>query len=227
MNPFIPIVLAICISLQGSDSAGLNGTSLIFPTKTANSYVKLNVAQFSTLTAFTVCFRAASEESSRDYSLFSYATAANHNELLIWQKRNTQLTLYLKSVVANIALPKMDGLLRHICVTWESQGGVITAWVNGRRSLQKVGGKGATVQGSGVFILGQEQDKPGGAFEIEQSFVGEITDVNMWDHVLRPNDIQLLSQGCFITGGNIINWNTIDYTSAGSVTIKDNNDCKF
>ncbi|XP_069752036.1 tRNA dimethylallyltransferase isoform X2 [Narcine bancroftii] len=227
MNPFIPIVLVISFSLSGSDSAGLKGKSLIFLTKTDKDYVKLNAADFSSLTAFTVCFRAASEESSRDYSLLSYATGANNNDLLIWQKKTGQLTLYLKSPVVDISLPKIDGLLRHVCVTWESQTGVVTAWVNGRRSLQKVGGKGLTVKGSGVFILGQEQDKPGGCFDINQSFVGEITDVNMWDHVLKSTDIELLSQGCFSTGGNIIDWSTIGFTSGGNVKIEDNNDCKF
>ncbi|XP_032901409.1 C-reactive protein-like isoform X2 [Amblyraja radiata] len=186
MKPFVTIVLVLCIYLSGSDSAGLMQKSVIFPTKTATSFVKLNAADFSDLTAFTVCLRAASEE-NHDYTLFSYATKKSHNELLIWQKSNAQLDLYLGSVITGFSLPKMDAWLRHICVSWESQNGEITIWVNGRRSLRKIGGLGGVVKNSGQFFHGQEQDSVGGVFDIKQSFAGEITDVNMWDRVLKPN----------------------------------------
>nr|BAG12195.1 pentraxin [Okamejei kenojei] len=226
MKPFVTLVLVLCIYLSGSDSAGLMQKSVIFPTKTANSFVRLNAADFSDLTAFTVCLRAASEE-NRNYTLFSYATTRSNNELLIWQKTNAQLDLYLGPVVGGFLLPKMDAWLRHICVSWESQKGEITVWVNGRRSLRKVGGLGGVVRNGGQFFLGQEQDSVGGNFDSKQSFVGEITDVNMWDRVLKPNEIELISQGCYSDGGNIIDWGSTTFTTGGNVIIKDNDDCTF
>ncbi|XP_072890515.1 mucosal pentraxin-like [Hemitrygon akajei] len=226
MNYFIPIVFMVCIYLPGSDSAGLGGKSLIFEKETSNSYVRVFPSSFTDLTAFTVCLRAASEL-TRSYSLFSYATSGHDNELLIWYTANGHITLYIYNEIAVFSLPKMDALLRHICVTWESREGLVTIWVNGKRSLQKIGGKGRVVKGSGQFILGQEQDRPGGGFDIQQSFVGEITDVNMWNCVLEPSKIETANEGCFFTGGNIINWGTTSYVSRGTVTIKDNNDCIF
>ncbi|XP_078279239.1 C-reactive protein-like [Rhinoraja longicauda] len=226
MKPFVTIVLVIGIYLSGTDSAELDGKSAIFPTETATSFVRLNAADFSNLTAFTVCLRAASEE-TRGYSLFSYAVNSSNNELLIWQKSNEKLVLYLGNVVASFSLTKMDASLRHICVSWVSQTGDIIVWVNGRRSLWKVGGMGRIVEGNGQFIIGQEQDSVGGGFDIKQSFVGEMTDVNMWDFVLKSNEIELISQGCYSAGGNIINWGSTSFTSGGSVQIKDNNDCTF
>ncbi|XP_069752045.1 C-reactive protein-like isoform X2 [Narcine bancroftii] len=226
MNPFIPIVLVICISLSGSESAGLAGKSLIFPTKTNTSFVKLKTPTFSKLSAFTVCFWAASEV-VRPYALFSYSTSRSQFELLIWQDINGMFYLYLGDYGAKFSLPKANGLLRHICVTWESQGGVGAAWINGRRSLQKVGGKGQTVKGSGEIILGQTKDRRHGTYDINGCFVGEISDVNMWDHVLNSNQIKMLSQNCLCTGGNIIDWNTIGYTAAGNVKIQDSKRCQF
>ncbi|XP_051892478.1 serum amyloid P-component-like [Pristis pectinata] len=226
MNPLIPIVLVICIYLPGSDSAGLEGKSLIFPVQTSNSYVRVFPSSFSSLTAFTVCLRAASE-ASRSYGLFSYATSRHDNELLIWHKPDGVISLYLRGVITDFSLPKMDALLRHICITWESKDGSVTVWVNGQRSLQKVAGKGQFVASSGQFILGQEQDSVGGGFNKDQSFVGEITDVHMWDRVLATSEIELISEGCFDTGGNIINWGTTDYRSVGNVRIEDNNDCEI
>ncbi|XP_078279138.1 LOW QUALITY PROTEIN: serum amyloid P-component-like [Rhinoraja longicauda] len=187
MKPFVTIVLVIGIYLPGSHSAGLDAKSVIFSSKTSHSFVRLHAAHFASLTAFTVCFRAASE-ATHSYSLLSYATNSSDNELLIWEESKTQLWVYLGNVVTEIYIPEMNALLRHICVTWESQRGEITVWVNGRRSLRKVGGKGQVVKGSGQFILGQEQDSVGGRFDASQSFVGEITDVHLWDHILQPND---------------------------------------
>ncbi|XP_062889705.1 mucosal pentraxin-like [Mobula hypostoma] len=226
MNYFISIVFMVCIYLPGSDSAGLEGKSVIFGKETSNSYVRLFPSPFTELTAFTVCLRAASEL-SRDYSLFSYATSRHDNELLIWYSANGHIALYLYSNIAEFSLPKMDALLRHICVTWESKEGLVTIWVNGKRSLQKIGRKGWVVKGSGQFILGQEQDSVGGGFDKRQSFVGEITDVHVWDCVLEARQIETANEGCFSTGGNIINWGTTFYKSGGIVTIKDNNDCIF
>ncbi|XP_032901402.1 C-reactive protein-like isoform X3 [Amblyraja radiata] len=224
MKPFVTIVLVICIYLPGSDSIGMYGKSVRFPAKTANSFVRLHAADFSSLTAFTVCLRAASEE-TRSYSLFSYATDFHANELLLWQESKTQFQLELGTLQIAFNLPEMNGLLRHICVTWESQEGEITVWVNGRRSVRKVDGKGQVVKGLGQFILGQEQDSVGGGFDINQSFVGEITDVHMWDHVLQSNDIKTVSQGCLRYGGNIIDWGSTPYTFEGIVAIEDNKDC--
>nr|BAG48545.1 pentraxin [Okamejei kenojei] len=223
MKPFVTIVLVMCIYLSGSDSVGLYGKSVIFPAKTANSFVRLHASDFSRLTAFTVCLRAASEE-TYPYSLFSYATSTFPNELLIWQESKTQLWLEFDDQDTKFEIPEMNTLLRHICVTWESQGGEITVWVNGRRSIRKVGGTGRVVRGSGQFILGQEQDSVGGDFDINQSFVGEITDVHMWDHVLQANDIKKVSQGCLRHGGNIIDWGVTRYTFDGIVGIEGNKD---
>ncbi|XP_072103331.1 C-reactive protein-like [Mobula birostris] len=226
MNYFIPIVFVVCIYLPGSDSAGLEGKSVIFTKPTSTSYVRVLPSPFTKLTAFTVCLRAASEL-TRGYSLFSYATSRHYNELLIWYYASGHISLYLSSYIVQFSLPKMDALLRHICVTWESKEGLVTIWVNGKRSLQKIGGKGLFVKGSGQFILGQEQDSVGGGFETSQSFVGEITDVHMWDFVLNTREIAIAYKGCFCTGGNIINWGRTSYQSGGMVTIKDNNDCIF
>ncbi|XP_055512110.1 C-reactive protein-like isoform X2 [Leucoraja erinacea] len=223
MKPFATIVFVMCIYLSGSDSAGLYGKSVKFPTETDNSFVRLNARDFTRLTAFTVCFRAATENTYQ--SLFSYATSSSANELLIWLEKKTQLWLYLGSYEYKFNIPEMNSSPRHICVTWESKEGEIIIWVNGRCHVREVHVKGQDVTGSGEFILGQDQDSVGGGFDASQSYVGEITDVNMWDRVLKPNEITLISQICFNAGGNIIDWGSTTFTTGGNVIIEDNNDC--
>ncbi|XP_078422478.1 serum amyloid P-component-like [Cetorhinus maximus] len=223
MKTFILFVLVACGYQQVS--AGFTGKSLRFQTKTATSYVRLYPTNCPNLSAFTLCFRAASE-ASHGYGLFSYATSNHNNELLIWKGNKGRLCLYLGNVIVEFSLPEMNAQLRHICVTWESAGGLATFWVDGERSIRKVGKRGGIVHGGGAIILGQEQDRVGGGFDVRQSFVGEITDVNMWDHVLTANEIKVVSQGCHCPGGNIIDWATVRFTASGNVNIQDNNDCK-
>ncbi|XP_048450612.1 mucosal pentraxin-like [Rhincodon typus] len=204
---------------------GLARKSLTFPVQTSNSYVQLKPRRCPNLFAFTLCLRAASEE-SRSYGLFSYASSESGNELLLWKWSDTRLDLYLQNTVIPFSLPAMNALMRHICVSWESKQGEVTFWVNGQRSVRKVGRKRKMVRGGGSFILGQEQDKVGGGFDIKQSFVGEITDVNLWDHVLTATEIKAVSECCNSLGGNIIDWSTIWYSARGKVNIQDNKDCK-
>ncbi|XP_067905949.1 C-reactive protein-like [Heterodontus francisci] len=224
MKDLIPFVLVACIYLPVSASEGLSGNSLIFPIQTNNSSVKLLPTEVPDLRAFTLCLRVASEE-WRSYSLFSYATSDHHNELLLWYNPLGTFSLLLRQFIISFTLPEMNALLRHTCVTWESRTGITTFWVNGQRSIQKVVNQGGIVRGGGTYILGQEQDSVGGGFDIKQCFVGEVTGVDLWDHVLSSNDIKAISQGCHCPGGNIIDWSTLKYVSAGIVTIKDHGDC--
>ncbi|XP_067863073.1 C-reactive protein-like isoform X1 [Heptranchias perlo] len=224
MKTFIAVVLWACIYLPLSASQGLEKKSLIFPTKTSTSYVVLEPKEMPSLPAFTLCMKVASE-STFGYSLFSYATTHHDNELLVWYERNGDFSLYLSSTEINFILSEMDAQLRHMCVTWESEEGLTTFWVNGQRSIEKVVNRKGNVRGGGTIILGQEQDSVGGRFDANQCFVGEMADVNLWDHVLTANEINVVSQGCGCLGGNIIDWATIRYKSVGNVKIKDNKDC--
>ncbi|XP_078094562.1 C-reactive protein-like [Mustelus asterias] len=224
MKTFILFALVMCVYQPVSAGYGFAGKSLIFSTKTGNSYVRLYPSRWPPLSAFTLCLKAASE-ASHSYSLFSYATSNHHNELLIWSRNEEELSLHLGGAVVRFSLPKMNALLRHICVTWESEKGLITFWVNGERTVQKAGKKGGIVLGGGAIILGQEQDSVGGGFDHRQSFVGEITDVNMWDHVLPACKIKAASQGYYSAEGNIIDWAKIQFTMKGRVNIENNNDC--
>ncbi|XP_038646160.1 C-reactive protein-like [Scyliorhinus canicula] len=192
--------------------------------ETSDSYVELKPAKCPDLSAFTVCLRAASEL-DREYVLFSYATSYHNNELLIWQGKNGILVLYLGQNTVGFSLPIMNALLRHICVTWEARSSLVTVWVNGERTLQRQIKSTTVVHGGGAIILGQEQDTVRGRFDLDQSFVGEITDVNMWSYALKACAVKAVSQGVHSAGGNIISWASVRYIANGSVNIKNNNDC--
>ncbi|XP_072259064.1 C-reactive protein-like [Pyxicephalus adspersus] len=80
-------------------------------------------------------------------------------------------------------------------------------------------GEGSSIAAETSIILGQDQDTFGGGFDASQSFVGEISDVNMWDYVLTPEHIQKVGSGDL--HGNLINWNSIVYEIKEDVLVQE------
>lgn len=56
------------------------------------------------------------------------------------------------------------------------------------------------------FLYITPQDTLGGHFDATQAFVGEISQFNMWDHVLTPAEILGLANCTSHLKGNIIQW---------------------
>nr|DBA18413.1 TPA: hypothetical protein GDO54_016657 [Pyxicephalus adspersus] len=118
---------------------------------------------------------------------------------------------------AKFSLPNLSTFGNHIYVTWDSSSGLTAFWFNGKCTENKIYQKGHHVLPSGRVILGQDQDKFGSSFDSKQSFVGEISDVQLWNFVLPSNAIKEVHKGKSKTLGNIINWKSIRYALYGKV----------
>ena len=73
------------------------------------------------------------------------------------------------------------------------------------------------IRGGGVLILGQEQDSLGGTFQAHQSFIGELTGVNVWNHVINEQQINPMSKSCLREVGNVFQWSDFKSHVKGSV----------
>ena len=78
---------------------------------------------------------------------------------------------------------------------------------------------GHVIRGGGALVLGQEQDNVGGSFQDHQSFVGEMTGVNIWDHVIDDEEIKRMSKSCLAGAGNVFQWSDFKPHLKGSVEI--------
>ena len=78
---------------------------------------------------------------------------------------------------------------------------------------------GRLIRGGGHLVLGQDQDKLGGGFEEYQSFIGEMADVNIWNHVISDQEIRRMSKLCLTGTGNLFQWSDFKYHRMGSVQI--------
>ncbi|XP_075039889.1 C-reactive protein-like [Mixophyes fleayi] len=204
-----------------SDAESLRGKVLVFPSQGIQDYAVLHPREPIDLSEFTLCLRVATELSGqREVILFSYFNNQGDG-LNVWRELNGQLSLYLHSSehAAIFSLPGLSALETHICVTWESSSGLTAFWVDGKQSLRKIYQKGLQILPGGMVILGQDQDELGGKFDEKQSFVGEISDVHLWNYVLPSCAIRDVYERKSTIWGNIINWESIKYTLFGDVKV--------
>ncbi|RXN37655.1 pentraxin fusion -like protein [Labeo rohita] len=213
----VRVVLFFCLlSLKpAATEEGLGGKMLVFPTKTATSFVKITPKKPLKLSAFTLCMRVATElQDKKSIILFTYRTP-EVDEINVWKLTDGRLTLHIQSSSdgAVFRLPPLSTFQTHLCITWDAATGLTAFWVDGRRSLYQLYRTGYSIRPGGTVLLGQDCDKYLGGFDAEQSFVGEITDVQMWDHVLSGSEIRAVysNQEPHVPKGNVFDWNTIKY----------------
>ncbi|XP_043943803.1 mucosal pentraxin-like [Protopterus annectens] len=221
MRKRILCCLTIVMLLAFAPVFGVDGSAenLIFPEQSATSYVKLIPIKGMNLNAFTLCVRAFTDL-NRAYSLFSYAAANSNNELLLYAISRFSYDVNIGSKAIRFQISSAKDGWNHICVTWESKTGLVGLWVNGIPSVRKGLLKSYTIKADGVVVLGQEQDSVEGSFNVAESFVGEINDVNLWDHILSSKEIRAIYNQVEVAHGNVIDWHTVKYTLAGYVVVE-------
>ncbi|XP_070546060.1 neuronal pentraxin-2-like [Ptychodera flava] len=66
----------------------------------------------------------------------------------------------------------------------------------------------SNIEGGGLLILGQDQDKVGGKFDLPQAFQGDMTEFNLWDRFISQQEIQLLMMSTCGIGDRdvIVSW---------------------
>lgn len=191
----------------------------LFPGESDSAFVRLTPKRPLNLQAFTLCMRVATElTGEREIILFAYRTQ-NYDELNVWREASGRLSLYLgSSDGALFTLPPLSVLPTHLCVTWDLSTGATAFWVNGRRSMLKIYRRGHHVRPDGAVLIGQDPDTYLGSFDINQSFVGEMTDIHMWNNVLSAGQIkQLYENDHLAPQGNVLDWNDLDYKISGNV----------
>nr|XP_004556452.2 pentraxin fusion protein-like [Maylandia zebra] len=216
MRPLIGLFLiAVSMALAGSVPI----KTLVFSTATSTNYVEMIPQMPMNLTAFTLCMRVAIELSGRrEVILFAYRTR-NYDELHVWRELDGRLSFYMAGGGVLFKVPELGALQTHLCITWDSASGLAALFLDGKRSLSKIYRKGHTVRAGGRVILGQDPDSFLGDFENNQSFVGEIFDVNMWDTVLADSMIQGIFAGKRVARGNVLDWEKTELIINGDIKV--------
>jgi hypothetical protein len=100
-----------------------------------------------------------------------------------------------------------DGSWTFLCGTWGSIDGSWSISVNGQEMDHgNQLSQGATIDGGGVLVIGQEQDEPGGLFSAAESFRGQLTRLNFWPRILSSTEILRVMNSCTESAGELISW---------------------
>ncbi|KAM8870624.1 neuronal pentraxin-2 isoform 1-T4 [Spinachia spinachia] len=149
---------------------------------------------------------------------FSYSAPGQANELVLIEWGTNPMELLIDDKAVTLPLSLEGGEWHHVCVTWSTRDGQWEAYQDG---VQKGSGVDLSpwhpIKPGGVFILGQEQDTLGGRFDATQSFVGEMSDVHMWSHVLTASDIYSLASCGSHLRGDVIAWSEAEVELFGGV----------
>ncbi|OCT66438.1 hypothetical protein XELAEV_18042688mg [Xenopus laevis] len=194
----------------------MSGKVFFIPKESSSSYVVLYPMKNGPFESITVCLKSHSAL-TRDYTLFSLATANKDNDFLLYQEKQNTFSVSIGNQDLFFSIPR-TAEVRSICVSWDSLTGDVVVWVDGNPDPRKIFMKGYRVGARPIIIIGQEQDNYGGGLNVSQSFVGEISDIHMWDRVLTSQELMdvLYNRGMV---GNVINWYNLYYETKGEVII--------
>jgi len=143
-------------------------------------------------------------------TVISYATQEVNKvqDNAVTLQDSAAFNLFVNNITVYTGLNVNDGQWHHVAVTWESAGGTWHSYKDGVkiRSSAEPFQQGEVISGGGVLILGEEQDEIGGGFNTEESFIGDVSQMNIFDYTLSENDIYNLAYSCDHVKGNVAAW---------------------
>lgn len=161
--------------------------------------VRQPVATWPTTNLTIECWGRLDTGVGNDKSMLTYNVAGNDNQI-IWAKGGAgQLTLFIKNVSLSDADPfPSDAKYHHYAATWRSSDGATVFYIDGVVAHSGTLSTGASIDGAGAFVVGQEQDSPGGTFDAAQAWVGELDEARIYNRVLSAAEIKQHAGGIYI-----------------------------
>ncbi|XP_047453729.1 neuronal pentraxin-1 isoform X2 [Mugil cephalus] len=190
-----------------------------FPMRTNYMYGRVKRTLLQEIFALTLCLWIKAGAGSGLGTPFSYSAPGQANELVLIEWGNNPIELLIDDKAVSLPLSLSDGKWHHVCVTWTTREGQWEVYQDG---VQRGSGANLSpwhpIKPGGVFILGQEQDTLGGRFDATQSFVGEMSDLHLWSHVLSSSDIYSLASCGSHLRGDVIAWSDTEVELHGGVS---------
>lgn len=204
-------------------STDVSLTALTFPLESQEGFARLNL-QFPPLSAVSVCARVQWDPRHDQVStVFSYAAPVFTNEFQLRGRVDGAGRILLALIVHGQHRPYKasfpnDGSWHQLCVTWRKRDGYWAIYVDGER---RDAGSGEDtprdVHGDGIFIIGQDQDSFGGDFT--EPFLGNVTDLRIWDTVLGERQVLELNTCSQLTPDPLFAWSTSNMTHHPNVRL--------
>ncbi|KAK7124487.1 hypothetical protein R3I94_018754 [Phoxinus phoxinus] len=190
-----------------------------FPMRTNYMYGRIKRTLLSEIFALTVCLWLKGGSGPGIGTPFSYSVPGQANELVLIEWGNNPMELLVNDKAVTLPISLTDSKWHHLCVTWSTRDGMWEAYQDG---VKRGSGENLSpwhpIKPGGVFILGQEQDTLGGRFDATQSFVGEMSDLQLWSRMLTSTEIYDQASCSSHLTGDVITWNESMVELHGGVT---------
>ncbi|KAJ6669489.1 hypothetical protein lerEdw1_000037 [Lerista edwardsae] len=174
-----------------------SGFNLDFDVSGIYGYVLLD-GVLPSLNEITCAFWMKSTDTTNYGTPISYAVENGSDNAFLLTDYNGWV-LYVNGKESITDCPSVnDGNWHHIAVTWTAANGAWRVYIDGKLSDG----------GGGALVLGQEQDQKGEGFNPAESFVGSISQLNIWDYILSPEQVKSLAISCpeELQKGNVLAW---------------------
>uniref|UniRef100_A0A8K9XBA6 Carbonic anhydrase 6 n=2 Tax=Oncorhynchus mykiss TaxID=8022 RepID=A0A8K9XBA6_ONCMY len=196
---------------------------LHFPERNTESYARAHLAHSMDLHSFTACMHLKTRP-GEIHTVLSYSSQGNDNELMITM--GYEVGLWIGNEFVNLPHNFHSRDWVNYCVTWSSHSGGAELWINGLVGEEQYLRRRYTVSPAGVFILGKDQDGFLGISDTD-AFVGQMTDVNVWDYVLNSAEIreQMSCENTTSPRGNVLSWGVTPMSLYGGVQLETDYRC--
>ncbi|XP_048084299.1 mucosal pentraxin-like [Alosa alosa] len=201
----------LTVTLCSVATTDLSGKVFSFPQQGSTAHVRLAPLVSKILFSTTVCLRFRTDIDN--FVLFSMDTPAQTNSYAFFRIEGQVYHFWASGSMDDFyGLPNNLNKWNSICATWDAGTGMAQLIINEIHSLKKTISAGGSISGPPIIILGQDQDSYGGGFDASQSFIEQIRDVHMWDHVISTCEIKSYMQGFVHRPGNYLNWARMDFS---------------
>lgn len=178
-----------------------------FTNKSSGDYASVNVKGNTNITALSVCLRFKSSEPNHGTSTpISYATNDTAVAVQLNSKGSVRIAVKDQSRSFDY-VSLMDDKWHHLCFSWEHNDGNLTLYVDGLLIEQQQGFQaGLSFHSTGILFLGQHRNTTNERFILDESYTGDITDVNIWSTALSQSVVMEQSRECFGHVGDLVAW---------------------
>ena len=124
-------------------------------------------------------------------AIFSYATTANNNELLVFKTTTNLLELWFGSSFVQLAVSDSNwNTGNYIQFVFTRNGTNMKFYYDGSFVAETNSYFSGNIATGGTLAFGQEQDSPGGSFDVNQDFVGDISAIKIYNRALTENEVK-------------------------------------
>lgn len=182
--------------------------------------VELANADFA-MQAFTIEFWTRFPSEPRTAFFLSYATAAEHDAIVISHGQRLELTVNNETMKPDPGpgIDLRDGAWHHVAVTWDGETGEARLYRDGVLAESSRGRAGARLESGGILVLGEEQDTLGGGFDRDQSLIARMDELRVWNVVRTADQIKAGLTPGTLTGsapGLVLAWSFDTFEDLGA-----------